>query len=128
MLFNYQSLHKVRKKIYAVGAFMYSLFNKAGIDELQLTLALEPEAASIYCQRESLEKLRINQKQSKLTNPKTRYLVADIGGICHLLNVYLIWLRIKTYEYPLNKRVINESIINYTEFCKPAHYFSRTDK
>ena len=61
---------------------MYSLFYKAGINNSQLTLALEPEAASIYCQRESLEKLRFNQEQGKLTNPKTRYLVADIGGIC----------------------------------------------
>ena len=57
---------------------IHFFFKKAGSDKLQLTLALEPEAASIYCQRESLEKLRINHEQSKLTKPKTRYLVADI--------------------------------------------------
>nr|XP_022309539.1 heat shock 70 kDa protein 12A-like isoform X2 [Crassostrea virginica] len=59
--------------------FMRTAAIKAGIEKSQLTLALEPEAASIYCQRESLEKLRIGQQQSKLTKPKTRYLLADIG-------------------------------------------------
>ena len=58
---------------------------KAKIPDDQLEIALEPEAASIYCQRESLEKLRINYEQSKLTNPKTRYLIADIGGMCKFL-------------------------------------------
>ena len=87
MLFNHQS--QSNKKQNSVGAFIYALFYKAGIDKIQLTLALEPEAASIYCQRESLEKLRLTQEQSKLTNPKTRYLIADIGGMCNLIQVYL---------------------------------------
>ena len=83
MLFNYQSLHKVRKnKIFSVGGFIYSLFYKAGIDKMQLALALEPEAASIYCQRESLEKLRLNQDRSKLTNPKTRYIWLQTLEVC----------------------------------------------
>ena len=78
-------------------------------------MALEPEAASIYCQRESLEKLRINQDQSKLTKPNTRYLVADIGGICNYITVYsqkrnakyilgiIILIKIKFYLYEFGK-------------------------
>nr|XP_022310846.1 heat shock 70 kDa protein 12A-like isoform X2 [Crassostrea virginica] len=38
--------------------FMRAAAVQAGIDDSQLTLALEPEAASIYCQRESLENMR----------------------------------------------------------------------
>ncbi|XP_022295822.2 heat shock 70 kDa protein 12B-like [Crassostrea virginica] len=59
--------------------FMRIAAIEAGIKDDHLTLALEPEAASIYCQRESAEKLSFGQ-QKKLTKPGTRYLVADIGG------------------------------------------------
>ena len=64
--------------------FCIHFFKTAGIDKPQLTLALEPE--SIYCQRES----RINHEQSKLTKPKTRYLVGDIGGMCKFIQIYVI--------------------------------------
>ncbi|XP_078331448.1 heat shock 70 kDa protein 12A-like [Crassostrea virginica] len=59
--------------------FMRAAAVQAGIDDAQLTLALEPEAASIYCQRESLENMRVG-RQSEITIPGTRYMVVDIGG------------------------------------------------
>nr|XP_022310816.1 heat shock 70 kDa protein 12A-like isoform X2 [Crassostrea virginica] len=59
--------------------FMREAAVQAGIDNAQLTLALEPEAASIYCQRESLENMRVG-RQSEITIPGTRYMVVDIGG------------------------------------------------
>ena len=54
-------------------------------------MALEPEAASIYCQRESAEKLSFGQ-QKKLTKPGTRYLVADIGGIFNSWCIHIMYL------------------------------------
>ena len=98
-------------------------------------MALEPEAASIYCQRESLEKLRFNQDQSKLTKPNTRYLVADIGGICNYITVYsqkrnakyilgiIILIEIKFYLYDFGKcrtrfliKLVFSLIANYGDY------------
>ena len=56
---------------------IYFLF-KAGIPDEALSLALEPEAASLYCKE--------NLKDVKIT-PGTRYIVADLGGM-HIVNLY----------------------------------------
>lgn len=61
--FQYLSFHKVRKT--------KSMILKSGIDQLELTnITIKPEAASIYCQRESREKLILHLEQNKLTYPK----------------------------------------------------------
>ncbi|XP_062606366.1 heat shock 70 kDa protein 12A-like [Saccostrea cucullata] len=52
---------------------------QAGIKDDYLELALEPEAASVYCQRVPLENLKLGTGKV-ISVPGTRYLVADIGG------------------------------------------------
>lgn len=59
--------------------FMRVAANQAGIPDKQLVLALEPEAASIYCQRVPIENLKYGQND-KMKTTGARYLVADIGG------------------------------------------------
>lgn len=59
--------------------FMRDAAEKAGIPKSHLTIALEPEAASIYCQRVSHNVL-LSGTNNDLSVPGKRYLVADIGG------------------------------------------------
>lgn len=55
---------------------------QAGIKSDQLTLALEPEAASIYCQYLYMEKNQEGNTDAfqKLVDAKAKYMVADLGG------------------------------------------------
>lgn len=57
----------------------FDYFTQAGILDSHLTLALEPEAASIYCQRVPLEQM-LSGKNESLKLPGKQYIVADIGG------------------------------------------------
>lgn len=61
-----------------------SCFNvKAGIPSDQLEIALEPEAASIYCQLMHLDEIqRDNTTNSFTRGPGVKYMVVDIGGTC----------------------------------------------
>lgn len=61
-----------------------SCFNvKAGIPSDQLEIALEPEAASIYCHLMHLDKIqRDNTTNSFTREPGVKYMVVDIGGTC----------------------------------------------
>ncbi|XP_061169392.1 heat shock 70 kDa protein 12A-like [Saccostrea echinata] len=59
--------------------FMRTAAIEAGIKDNRLELALEPEAASVYCQRVPLENLKLGTGKS-ITVSGARYLVADIGG------------------------------------------------
>lgn len=61
-----------------------SCFNiKAGIPGDQLEIALEPEAASIYCHFMHLnETQRDNTTNSFIREPGVKYMVVDIGGTC----------------------------------------------
>ncbi|VDI22930.1 Hypothetical predicted protein [Mytilus galloprovincialis] len=52
----------------------------AGIPNNQLLIALEPEAASIYCQDLPIEKLQGADKGYCMTEEGTRYMVVDNGG------------------------------------------------
>lgn len=69
-----------RQACYINDWFHFNLLIKAGIAEEKLTLALEPEAASIYCQTYpppgSLD----------IINTDCQYLVVDLGG-----KVTIIW-------------------------------------
>lgn len=56
---------------------------KAGIPDNQLEIALEPEAASIYCQLMHLDEIqRDNQAKKWNRNTGVRYMVIDLGGMC----------------------------------------------
>lgn len=52
------------------------LFLKAGINKDNLAIALEPEAASIYCQYLSFAK----ENTSYPSLSDTKYMVVDLGG------------------------------------------------
>ncbi|XP_053391497.1 heat shock 70 kDa protein 12A-like [Mercenaria mercenaria] len=54
--------------------FMRRAANKANIPNNQVTLALEPEAASIWCQVVTDDEL------SSLSEPLAKYMVVDLGG------------------------------------------------
>jgi hypothetical protein len=56
---------------------------QAGIPPHQLAIALEPEAASIYCKYLPVEKLEGADKIS-VFQPGNKYLVLDAGGGCFL--------------------------------------------
>jgi len=43
-------------------------------------LALEPEAASIYCQYVPVQKYSARSDMSQLAIPGTKYMVVDLGG------------------------------------------------
>lgn len=62
--------------------FMREAANKAGILTEQLTICLEPEAASLYCQHLPTTKLMGNPgTQSFLSNSSgTKYMIIDLGG------------------------------------------------
>lgn len=53
---------------------------QAGIPDNQLLIALEPEAASIYCQYLPIEKLTGAEKGFSMTDDGTKYMVVDNGG------------------------------------------------
>lgn len=59
--------------------FMRAAANKAGIPDSQLVLALEPEAASIFCQKVSVDYL-LSGENKDLHCHGQKYLIADIGG------------------------------------------------
>jgi len=46
-----------------------------------LMLALEPEAASIYCQYLPIDKLQGSSPGFVMTEVGTKYMVVDLGGI-----------------------------------------------
>lgn len=61
--------------------FMREAACQAGIKTDQLSIALEPEAASIYCQHLNIEKSQeFGQVTLKRTKAGTQYMVLDLGG------------------------------------------------
>lgn len=62
--------------------FMRKAAVEGGIKNDQLIIALEPEAASIYCQKLPIEKVETDDGRVQLTVGKvgSRYLIADLGG------------------------------------------------
>ncbi|XP_053398855.1 heat shock 70 kDa protein 12A-like isoform X2 [Mercenaria mercenaria] len=61
--------------------FMREAAIKAGIESRKLTIALEPEAASIYCRHLSIE-ATFNYTGASVSSfkPGTRYMILDAGG------------------------------------------------
>ncbi|XP_048778127.2 heat shock 70 kDa protein 12B-like [Ostrea edulis] len=67
----------------AAKMFMRETSVKAGIPSDQLTIALEPEAASIYCQYMYLEQKYDKERDitfQKQVKEKSKYMVVDLGG------------------------------------------------
>ncbi|XP_063406077.1 heat shock 70 kDa protein 12A-like [Mytilus trossulus] len=64
----------------AAKQFMRKSAELAGIPNNQLLIALEPEAASLYCQDLPIEKLQGADKGYCMTEEGTRYMVVDNGG------------------------------------------------
>lgn len=62
--------------------FMRKAAEKAGIEGRNLTLALEPEAASLYCRYIPTYRtdLQGNAQTFDIFRPKTKYMVVDLGG------------------------------------------------
>ncbi|XP_052674110.1 heat shock 70 kDa protein 12A-like [Crassostrea angulata] len=60
--------------------FMREAAVKAGIKEDNLTIALEPEAASIYCQYLKIAKEDTLSPSLGVVTPGTKYMVTDLGG------------------------------------------------
>lgn len=58
--------------------FTFLSIIKAGIPENQLEIALEPEAASIYCHLMHLDDIR---KDHSSGGPGHKYMVVDLGGM-----------------------------------------------
>lgn len=54
---------------------------KAGINDDNLTIALEPEAASMYCKKVPLEKLSGPESEFQIFSPGNQYLILDAGGM-----------------------------------------------
>lgn len=52
----------------------FLIIHKAGVDDTRLKLALEPEAASIWCQ------VVTDEAEAALAGTGTRYMVVDLGG------------------------------------------------
>lgn len=61
---------------------MITLFSisKAGIPGDNLLIALEPEAASIYCQYLPTEKLNGADEGFTMSEVGTKYMIVDLGG------------------------------------------------
>lgn len=56
---------------------------KAGIPDNQLDIALEPEAASIYCHMMHLDEIQRDNKTESFTRKSgVKYMVVDLGGNC----------------------------------------------
>ena len=54
---------------------------QAGIENEHLTIALEPEAASLYCQYLPVEKfISAGQVRFSDVKPGTTYMIVDLGG------------------------------------------------
>lgn len=60
--------------------FMRNAAKEAGIPWDQLVLALEPEAASIYCQHLEIERSKSSAEGFQMFEPGTKYIVLDVGG------------------------------------------------
>lgn len=55
---------------------------KAGLPDNMLRIALEPEAASVFCEQLPLEKLGGASEGFDISKPGTKYMLIDLGGNC----------------------------------------------
>lgn len=61
--------------------FMKKAAKMAGIDDDKLSISLEPESASLYCQYMPVERFLVGKEvQCSLAAPGTVYMIVDLGG------------------------------------------------
>ena len=59
---------------------LFTIKFQAGIPENRLIIALEPEAASIYCQYLPTQKLHGAKEGFEMSKTGAKYMVVDLGG------------------------------------------------
>lgn len=64
----------------AAKQFMREAAYAAGIESNNLSIALEPEAASVYCKYLPTDQLAGSDRDTSLFNPGSKYMVIDLGG------------------------------------------------
>ena len=62
---------------------------QAGINNDQLCIALEPEAASIHCQYLPAEKLEGASAGFTMARAGQKYMVIDLGGTAYIRMIYV---------------------------------------
>ncbi|XP_052099751.1 heat shock 70 kDa protein 12B-like isoform X9 [Mytilus californianus] len=72
--------------------FMRECAHQAGIDDEKLVIALEPEAASIFCQYQ--EDKRASNERSLLNRTGQKYMIIDLGDFKRLLIIQWIFSQI----------------------------------
>lgn len=78
-----------------------SIFLQAGIKKDDLTLALEPEAASVYCQYLNSVKEDTLSPSLGVVKPGTKYMVIDLGGkifFCVIKNYFGIGFLLSVFR------------------------------
>lgn len=95
-----------------------SCFNiKAGIPGNQLEIALEPEAASIYCHLMHLDETqKDNTIKSFTRGPGEKYMMVDLGGTYYLNSKMLpvIHVGMKVQELQLQEKKIHNQLKRVT--------------
>ena len=59
---------------------VFVLYIQAGIETNNLSIALEPEAASVYCKYLPSHQLTQEQMSRSMFQPNAKYMVVDLGG------------------------------------------------
>ena len=75
-----------------INTFVTSLifyYSQAGINNDQLCIALEPEAASIHCQYLPTEKLEGASEGFTMAEAGQTYMVIDLGGTAYIRMIYV---------------------------------------
>ena len=99
-------------------SFIFSIFSKAGLaspsNPEQVLIALEPEAASVYCRDRKMRDL-VTENQGNdasvadtLDHPKTKYVVIDIGGkylVNEITNKRSFHIKSPQYLQPLTEHI-----------------------
>ncbi|KAH3890530.1 hypothetical protein DPMN_014614 [Dreissena polymorpha] len=80
-----------------------SLLLQAGIATENLSLALEPEAAALYCRYLPMEKVVDSAGKASIESfaPGKRYLVLDAGGL------YMFFAKSITVKHKTNRTIVN---------------------
>ena len=78
-----------------INTFVTSLifyYSQAGINNDQLSIVLEPEAASIHCQYLPTEKLQGASEGFTMAGEGQKYMVIDLGGTVYIRMIYIEFL------------------------------------
>lgn len=91
--------------------------SKAGIPGENLLIALEPEAASIYCQYLPTKKLNGADEGFTMAEVGTKYMIVDLGGEYLHMYYYITWQTDTDYTWYF-KRVASDFLESRCMFGK----------